>query len=255
MPTKQQRIADGALAWLRGLGVDVRAVKKRERLAALAMAEYDVAEYAARIAAGNSALAVLRRAARAIRAGDLPARWDDPEFAAQMVRKGFADYQPATAFQAAARAAYNAGRYERAMNSKTATHMVYRTMRDERVRHSHRRLEGVTLPKEHRFWSTHYPPNGWRCRCTVYGVSEAQIDALERRGVRIKRRVPREPVLTHTNRLTGEKQRLPESIEPGWDFNPATRPERLAEMLTRRMRALQDAAERDFLRADERPGG
>lgn len=43
----------------------------------------------------------------------------------------------------------------------------YVTMRDERVRDSHRPLHGVTLPKEDPFWRTYYPPNGHRCRCVA----------------------------------------------------------------------------------------
>lgn len=29
---------------------------------------------------------------------------------------------------------------------------------------------GLTLPAEHPFWSTHFPPNGWGCHCTVQAV-------------------------------------------------------------------------------------
>jgi hypothetical protein len=43
----------------------------------------------------------------------------------------------------------------------------YSTIGDARVRDVHRALEGVTLPKNHSFWNTHYPPNGWKCRCDV----------------------------------------------------------------------------------------
>lgn len=29
---------------------------------------------------------------------------------------------------------------------------------------------GLTLPHDHPFWRTHYPPNGWGCRCRVQAV-------------------------------------------------------------------------------------
>ena len=48
--------------------------------------------------------------------------------------------------------------------------LQYRTAHDERVRASHRVLDGITLPKSHPFWQTHYPPNGWGCRCHVVQV-------------------------------------------------------------------------------------
>ena len=43
----------------------------------------------------------------------------------------------------------------------------YVTVGDDRVRDSHVALDGVTLPKEHPFWSDSYPPNGFSCRCQV----------------------------------------------------------------------------------------
>ena len=43
----------------------------------------------------------------------------------------------------------------------------YVTAQDEKVRVSHQAQNGVTLPKEHVFWSVWWPPNGWNCRCTI----------------------------------------------------------------------------------------
>ncbi len=45
--------------------------------------------------------------------------------------------------------------------------LTYSTVGDERVRESHRPLDGVTRPVDDPFWDTYYPPNGWRCRCDV----------------------------------------------------------------------------------------
>lgn len=38
---------------------------------------------------------------------------------------------------------------------------------DRRVRPSHAILDGKVYPADHEFWATHYPPNGFRCRCGV----------------------------------------------------------------------------------------
>lgn len=46
-------------------------------------------------------------------------------------------------------------------------YLQYSTAGDERVRRSHRTLDGITLPMESKFWDWYYPPNGWGCRCTV----------------------------------------------------------------------------------------
>lgn len=46
----------------------------------------------------------------------------------------------------------------------------YMTVGDDRVRPNHAACDGVILPKEDPFWQTHWPPNGWRCRCQVVPV-------------------------------------------------------------------------------------
>lgn len=50
----------------------------------------------------------------------------------------------------------------------------YRTMKDERVRSSHRPLDGVTLPPSSSFWDRYMPPNGWGCRCTTIQVRRSK---------------------------------------------------------------------------------
>ena len=43
----------------------------------------------------------------------------------------------------------------------------YNTIGDNRVRPEHQGLNGITLPVDDKFWYKYFPPNGWRCRCTV----------------------------------------------------------------------------------------
>jgi len=49
----------------------------------------------------------------------------------------------------------------------------YETAGDERVRESHRALDGRIYPVQSTFWDTFMPPNGWRCRCIVIQTDEA----------------------------------------------------------------------------------
>lgn len=48
----------------------------------------------------------------------------------------------------------------------------YVTVGDDRVRGEHVGFDGVTLPKADLFWQTHWPPNGWACRCAVISIFE-----------------------------------------------------------------------------------
>lgn len=49
----------------------------------------------------------------------------------------------------------------------------YETAGDERVRESHKSLDGIVRSVDDPFWDVYYPPNGWRCRCKVIQTDEA----------------------------------------------------------------------------------
>lgn len=57
--------------------------------------------------------------------------------------------------------------------------LQYRTAGDDRVRDTHNALRDITLPKEDPFWSSYYPPNGWRCRCTAVEVLSSKYEASD----------------------------------------------------------------------------
>ncbi|MGB0695376.1 MAG: PBECR2 nuclease fold domain-containing protein [Rhodospirillaceae bacterium] len=51
----------------------------------------------------------------------------------------------------------------------------YVAVRDDRTRPEHLAWDGLILPIDHPFWSTHSPPNGWFCRCTLEILTERQM--------------------------------------------------------------------------------
>lgn len=57
-------------------------------------------------------------------------------------------------------------------NQDLFPNLKYMTVGDDRVRHDHALLQGIIKPVSDAFWNTHYPPNGWRCRCYVKPTSE-----------------------------------------------------------------------------------
>ena len=63
--------------------------------------------------------------------------------------------------------------------------LKYQTVGDEHVRASHQVLDGIIRPINDSFWATHYPPNGWGCRCEAvqslegYGKVTEKIPNVE----------------------------------------------------------------------------
>ena len=52
--------------------------------------------------------------------------------------------------------------------AKDFPNLRYSAVQDSRTRPQHRTWHGILRPISDPFWDTHYPPNGWRCRCTAY---------------------------------------------------------------------------------------
>lgn len=66
--------------------------------------------------------------------------------------------------------AYSAGRWN--ANQDPAIQEIlwgyeYVTVGDDRVRFEHEAMDGAIYPKDHAFWETNWPPNGYNCRCDV----------------------------------------------------------------------------------------
>ncbi len=50
--------------------------------------------------------------------------------------------------------------------------LEYKTIGDERVRSSHKSMDGIILPVDDPFWQKFMPPNDWGCRCYVLQTTE-----------------------------------------------------------------------------------
>lgn len=75
------------------------------------------------------------------------------------------------------RMAYAAGHWEALEeNKKAAPYLRYVCVMDGKTREEHRRWHNTVLPIDDPFWETHYPPNGWRCRCSVIALSKYDLE-------------------------------------------------------------------------------
>jgi len=71
--------------------------------------------------------------------------------------------------------AYGHGRWQQQQRNKAKRpYLMYSAINDSRVRPAHLALNRIVLPIDHPFWLTHYPPLGFRCRCTVIALTEKQ---------------------------------------------------------------------------------
>lgn len=76
------------------------------------------------------------------------------------------------------RTAHAAGRWQQILRlSDRRPWLRYAAILDDRTRDQHRGWHGVIRRFDDAFWQTHYPPNGWRCRCTVISLSDANLAA------------------------------------------------------------------------------
>ena len=130
--------------------------------------------------------------------------------------KGKRGWRTSVIFNNNMRSAHMAGRWEQLLaNSDRRPYLQYRTAGDARVRPQHRPWNGLIYPIGDAFWQTHYPPNGWGCRCTIRAYSDADLGNL---GVKPS---PKFDLKTRTVvSQDGEiKDQVPVGIDPGWDHN------------------------------------
>lgn len=114
------------------------------------------------------------------------------------------------------RTSHAAGRWERIERRKDAyPYLLYVCILDERTRPEHRKWHYTLLPVDHPFWRTHYPPNGWHCRCMVRQISAEQMAAM---GLKVSAS-PEIQYQPWINKHTGETKLVPAGIAPGFDYN------------------------------------
>lgn len=109
-----------------------------------------------------------------------------------------------------ANTSYAAGRYAQL---QAFDFWIYR--HSDAVAHprpQHLSWNGLTLPKDHPFWKTHYPPNGWGCHCYVVGTRSAAG----------AKRLGGDPnaALPDGWDAIDPKTGTPVGVDKGWDYAP-----------------------------------
>ena len=135
--------------------------------------------------------------------------------------KGAEGWRTGIIFNTNMTVAYTVGRYRQATDPtilEQFPYWRYRTMDDARVRPEHAKWNNLVLRADDPFWATHYPPNGWGCRCEVQSLTEKQVKRLKD----ITEVITKAPIIKYspwTNPKTGEIVQVPQGIDPGWAYN------------------------------------
>lgn len=139
----------------------------------------------------------------------------------------------ATIYETNMRTSLMAGRWkEFQQNIDDRPYYQYVAVRDAVTRPAHRVLHGKVFRHDDPFWHTHWPPNGWRCRCRVRALSERDV---RRMGLEIS---TGEGNLSDLEVLVSKKTGVIETVkvwrdpktgakmapDPGWSYNPGRTP-------------------------------
>ncbi len=127
---------------------------------------------------------------------------------------GINPWKSDTIFRTNMQTAFNAGHYKsmtEPMTKKLRPYWQYHTAGDSEVRESHAAMEGKVFRADDPIWDIWYPPNGFRCRCSVVSLTKSQMD---RRGLKVGNRLP-----FHVDYGTGEI--IPVKPDKGFSNNPA----------------------------------
>lgn len=120
-----------------------------------------------------------------------------------------------TIFRTNMQSAYAAGHWQEIEAQKDiAPYLMYDAVDDFRTRPLHASWDRTVLKVDHPWWQSHYPPNGWNCRCGVIQLSGDELAAL---GMKPDVEAPNDGEYTWTNPRTGEKVKVPNGIDPGFD--------------------------------------
>jgi len=120
------------------------------------------------------------------------------------------------------RTSYAAGRY-RQMRDVAAHRPFWRYRHSdasEHPRHDHLAWDGLVLRHDDPWWDTHYPPNGWGCKCYIETLAERDMQRMGRDGPDTAPAVRTRTVTVGAKGPTPRTVTVPVGIDPGWAYAP-----------------------------------
>lgn len=122
---------------------------------------------------------------------------------AQLVQLG-SSRRLKTIYQTNLQSAYMAGRHKRQQQADAFPYMMYVAVMDSRTRPSHAALNGRVFAKDDPIWDSHYPPNGYNCRCRTRALTRGQVEREARQVESSEGRLLTREANAGVDRVTGE---------------------------------------------------
>jgi len=133
------------------------------------------------------------------------------------------------------RTSYQAGRHAQAQ-AVAHRRPFWRYVHNSTVldpRPEHVAWHGTILRADDPWWQTHWPPNGWGCRCRVETLAQRDLDRLGKSG---PDPTPDDGTYEWLDKRTGKTHTIPKGIDPGWDYTPgASLAKPLRELIDQKM--------------------
>jgi hypothetical protein len=138
-----------------------------------------------------------------------------------------------TIYRVNMRSAFQKGQYDRTMASDIHPYLMYRIGPSVHHREEHVSWDGLILPKDDPWWDSHFPPNGWGCKCYTRAVTEARKKQYEANGVPTaprldgtgggavpaKTQAPPVKYNAYFNERKGTVEQVPAGIDPAFNWN------------------------------------
>lgn len=148
------------------------------------------------------------------------------------------DWRTRVIYQTNLSSSYSAGRWAQLHDPDLLKSRPYwKYIHNDTVMHPrplHLEWSGTVLPYNDPWWTTHFTPNGWGCRCRIMAVTADEYQGLP---------APDNGTYTHTDR-NGNVHSIPQGIDYGWDYAPGASVYKLD--LSRYPQSIADALAADI---------
>ena len=135
---------------------------------------------------------------------------------------GGRDWRTEVIYATNLRTSYAAGRYRQLKDgAERRPYWRYRhSDASEHPRHDHLAWDGLVLRHDDPWWDTHYPPNGWGCKCFVDALNARDLKRLGKSGPDTAPPIRTRTVTVGAQGPSPRTLTVPEGIDPGWAYAP-----------------------------------